>query len=292
MNNIGIIGHGFVGKAVDYGFSSNWANKTIIDPIYKNHIEDLGPEVNLVFVCVPTPMGKDGHIDATIVWDTVRYLLEETSAIVVLKSTVTPDIIQNICFNIEGGMTRFVYNPEFLTEKRAMEDFVNPIMHVIGCYDRTTAEEVKQWYDDLSICKPCPVYYMLPHEASYVKYGVNCFLATKVLFFNQLHDTVTEHGGNFGAIINAIGTDPRIGDSHTRVPGFDGKQGFGGACFPKDTNAFINFAKTDPDPRGGHITKDNHQTMTVLEEAISANNKYRKGYEMDARELEQNVSYD
>ena len=76
-------------------------------------------------------------------------------------------------------------------------------------------------------------------------------------------------------VINAIGLDPRIGRSHTTVPGYDGKRGFGGACFPKDTTALL----TD------------YPNMTVLEEAIETNNDYRSQYELDFREKEQNVRY-
>jgi len=71
-------------------------------------------------------------------------------------------------------------------------------------------------------------------------------------------------------------SDPRIGSSHTSVPGFDGKRGYGGACFPKDTNAFYNYDKS----------------FTVLRETIAVNNAMRSVYEKDERELEQNVNYE
>jgi UDP-glucose 6-dehydrogenase len=69
--------------------------------------------------------------------------------------------------------------------------------------------------------------------------------------------------------------DSRIGPSHTKVPGFDGKLGFGGACFPKDTAAFINY----------------NNCLTLLQEAVTINNKYRAQYELDDREKEQNITY-
>jgi UDP-glucose 6-dehydrogenase len=116
---------------------------------------------------------------------------------------------------------------------------------------------------------------MSPTDASFVKYGINTFLATKLTFFNELYDTIKDFGGNYGRIANAIGTDPRIGQSHTRVPGFDGKRGFGGACFPKDVSAFINFTTH----------------MPLLEYVMDRNNKYRSEYEKDDREKEQNIQY-
>jgi UDPglucose 6-dehydrogenase len=116
---------------------------------------------------------------------------------------------------------------------------------------------------------------MTAEEASFVKYGINSFLASKVLWMNQFYDIVEKHGSNYNAIINAVSGDPRIGTSHTSVPGFDGKRGFGGACFPKDTAAFLNFA----------------EDFSVLREVINANNDYRSGYDLDDREKMQNITY-
>ena len=78
-------------------------------------------------------------------------------------------------------------------------------------------------------------------------------------------------------IVNALGSDPRIGHSHTQVPGPDGRKGYGGACFPKDTKAFSAFSQGE---------------LTVLDEVIKSNNKYRKQYDLDDREKEQKVKYD
>jgi UDPglucose 6-dehydrogenase len=116
-------------------------------------------------------------------------------------------------------------------------------------------------------------------EASFVKYGINSYLASKVLWFNQFYDVVNKHGSNFGKVVGAITADSRVGRSHTTVPGFDGRRGYGGACFPKDTSALAHFA----DGLG--------VDMTVLKEVISSNNKYRKLYKKDARELEQKVTF-
>ncbi len=268
--DIAIVGHGFVGKAVDYAFSS--ANKTIIDPIYGLELKDTELNHQVTFVCVPTPMSEDGSIDCSIVIDTVNRLKQCQSGIIVVKSTVTPDVVAKLTTGSSGH--RVVYNPEFLTEKNANEDFINSKMHIFGGAQET-CERLKIVYTKHSLCKPCPVYYMSATDASFVKYGINCFLASKVLWFNQFYDVVSDFGGNFSQIINAISNDDRVGTSHTRVPGFDSKRGYGGACFPKDTAAFANFSKT----------------FTVLEKIIEENNVYRNQYEKDERELAQNVNY-
>lgn len=269
-----IIGHGFVGKAVDYGFSIPDEDKFIVDPLYNTTIKELpwlGIQETFVFICVPTPMGENGKIDSAIiesVFDEITTKYPE--ATVIVKSTITPEIIRKF-----HGYKKFVYNPEFLTEKSANEDFVNPFMHVFGGRPEIT-QRVEELYKFYSLCKPCPVYHMSAIDASFVKYGINSFLATKVLWFNQFYDVVNRQKGNFNKIVSAITEDNRVGRSHTTVPGFDGKRGFGGACFPKDTAAFYNM--------------DN--SFTVLNEVIKCNNEYRKQYEKDAREMEQNVNYD
>ena len=271
---LAIVGHGFVGKAVDYGFNNHNCDKLIIDPKYGQNLHDVGLNHDVTFVAVPTPMGSDGKIDSSIVVSTVNHLKRRRSGIIVIKSTVTPDVISKLTSK-SGPGRRVVYNPEFLTEKNANEDFINPPMHILGGAPEKT-EKLIEIYNEYSLCKPCPVYHMSATEASFVKYGINCFLASKVLWFNQFYDVVENFGDNFGKIINAVGTDPRIGYSHSRIPGFDGKRGYGGACFPKDTSAFSNFAENN---------------FTVLNEVIRANNEYRKEYELDDREKEQKVNY-
>ena len=271
---IGIVGHGFVGKAVDYGFPDNMCRKTIIDPKYGNSVADLKGQ-DFTFVCVPTPMGDSGKIDSSIIKTVVSDIKRYTGGVIIIKSTVTPDIILELFAGPKLGM---VYNPEFLTEKSANEDFVNPTMHVFGGNPAAT-DMVEHLYKFYSLCKPCPTYHMSAVDASFVKYGINSFLAAKVLWFNQFYDVVNGYDANFGKIIGAITADNRIGRSHTTVPGFDGKRGFGGACFPKDTSALAHFADG--------VGVD----MTVLKEVIRANNEYRKEYEKDAREIEQNVKF-
>ena len=263
---IAIIGHGFVGKAVEYGFTHNRVELQLIDPKYDTSVEDI-VDCSYAFVCVPTPMSDNGDIDSSIVESTVKYLYENTSCLVILKSTVTPEVIDRI------NQSRLVYNPEFLTEKNAQEQFVNPPFHILG---GSRTDEVLGLYEDFSLCNPCPAHHMSAKEASFVKYGINTFLATKVTFFNQLADACDIDGDvNFNIISRAIGADPRIGTGHTKVPGYDGKRGYGGACFPKDTSAWVSYSPES----------------TVLEEVITTNNYYRSQYDLDDRELEQNVRY-
>lgn len=272
---LAIIGHGFVGKAVDYGFDHKDVEKIIIDPKLGVTLETCGHKsFDVAFVCVPTPMGEDGSVDASIVKDVVSKLKYEIrTSLIVVKSTITPNIIYSLQLGELGDFV--VYNPEFLTERNYAEDFINPDFHILGGKQYFT-EKLLHIYQTYSKIKPCPAFFMSGKEASFVKYAINSYLASKVLWFNQLHDSVQSHDCDYNTVLKAVTSDHRITTSHTQVPGFDGKQGFGGACFPKDTKAFYKF--------------DN--SLTMIKEAIDRNNEYRSRYEKDERELEQNVRYD
>lgn len=275
--HIAIIGYGFVGKAVAFGFpQSNIVKHSIIDPaVFGNHVSDLkGKHIDASFVCVPTPMDTDGSVNSSILEEIVQYLLDNVSGLIVIKSTVIPSVLSKF------DDDRVVYNPEFLTERNAEQDFVNPEMHIFGG-EKSNTSKLHELYQNYSICNPCPSFHMTREEASFVKYGINCFLASKVSWFNQYFDTITSFSNNvdYDTIIRAMTADPRIGSSHMKVPGFDGKRGFGLGCFPKDTMAMLSFAK------------DNGQDLSILKEVILTNIKYRSQYELDDREKEQNVQY-
>lgn len=265
---IGIVGHGFVGKAVDYGFTHRDVEKHIIDPKYGTFIDNLPHDCDVVFVCVPTPM-NDNSATLKAVISELHNRFPNNTCLIVIKSTVTPDVIGDFAYS---GV---VYNPEFLAEKSAMHDFVNPQFHVFGGNGEDT-KYLEHVYTTYSLCNPCQTFHVSHTDASFIKYGINTFLATKVTFFNQLFDTINDvECANFASIIAAIGSDERIGSSHTKVPGFDSKRGFGGACFPKDCAALYEY--------------DNR--LTLLGESIRINNDYRSRYELDEREREQNVHY-
>jgi nucleotide sugar dehydrogenase len=274
---IGIVGYGFVGKAVDYAFTHPDVEKFYVDPKYDTGIDDLVAwQPNMVFICAPTPMGSQGIIDATIVEDAVLKIFHHTKAGVSVKSTVTPDLIQRLAFTADqlGCGNRFVYNPEFLTENSAIEQFVNAPFHIFG--GRPEAIDGLLFvYGMFSMCRLDNIQRMGAVEAAFTKYAINSFLAMKVTFFNQLYDAAQTMGAQYNHILAGVESDPRIGRSHTKVPGFDGKRGFGGACFPKDVLAFNKVFKG----------------FTLLDNVVTINNTYRSQYELDEREKAQHVDY-
>lgn len=273
---MGIVGHGFVGGAVDYAFTHPHIEKFYVDPKHGTTIDQLLDwNPHITFICAPTPMHETGFVDASIVEDAVLKLLEHTEGGVVVKSTITPDVVDRLVTSVfDDDVKRLTFNPEFLTESNSKEQFVNAEYHIIGGHPEA-CQGLAEVYDIFSLCTAKEYIFMTPAEASFVKYGVNSFLATKVTFFNQLFDSLQKFGCNFPTVANAIGKDPRIGLGHTRVPGYDGKRGFGGACFPKDLKALTMF--------------DND--LTLVEKCVTINNEYRKQYDLDEREESNNVDY-
>ena len=131
---LGIVGHGFVGSAVDYAFTTDDVKKFIVDPKIDTTIDDLiewKPDVT--FVCAPTPMSDDGNIDAAIVIDATLKLISHTNSLVVIKSTITPDVINQIYNSIHAeNAHRITYNPEILTENSAKESFIFSPFNILG----------------------------------------------------------------------------------------------------------------------------------------------------------------
>ena len=263
MLKLGIIGKGFVGSAVSNGFDKD-CEQFIVDPTYTdNTIMDLiDQDTKLLFVCVPTPPNDDGSINV----DTVVEVLSELSdlsykGVVVVKSTIIPDYLHQ--FKKEFDL-KIVYNPEFLTEANANEDFKNPPFQVFGGKWRD-CEVVEKAYLRHSSVKIVPTFKTDLTTASLLKYTINSYLATKVMFFNDLHK-LHESGSSMVSweqFTDMLTRDPRIGNSHMQVPGPDGELGFGGHCFPKDTEALLKYAQ------------DKKINLNMLKKAVETNKKIR-----------------
>ena len=274
---IGIVGHGFVGKAVDYAFSTDNVEKFIVDPLYNTTLADLAEfKPQITFICAPTPSRDDGSVDTSIVDEAVMKLINTTQSFIAIKSTITPDAAERLTrFD-----SRVVYNPEFLTEANPKMDFVNQQFNVMGVTDQGAGQYLEGIYNAFSLCNPAQSVMMSPVEASLFKYSVNTYLATKVTFFNQLKQICDDYGANFNILSRALPIDHRIGHSHMKIPGPDGKAGFGGSCFPKDLNAFIKF-----------VEKETSVDPTIWKEVRKVNNEIRSQYELSDREKAQNVNY-
>lgn len=261
MLNLGIIGKGFVGSAVANGFDKD-CEQIIVDPKYTdNTIEDVF-DCKLIFVCVPTPVAEDGSCDVSIAKNVLTELNRlQYKGVVVIKSTIIPDYLHEFK---KAYDLKIVYNPEFLTEANADEDFKNPPFQVFGGKWRD-CEVVEKAYLRYSSVRIVPTFKVDLTTASLLKYTINSWLATKVTFFNELKE-LHELGSSMVSweqFTDMLSRDERIGNSHMQVPGPDGEPGFGGHCLPKDTEALLNYAN-----------KKNIK-MSVLRKAVSTNKKIR-----------------
>jgi len=224
----------------------------IVDPT------DVG-KIDGVIVCVATPMREDGtcntdHVEEvfTKYGPNVKYLI---------KSAINPQWLVE-----QSKKYKITYCPEFLRgsflHADPIEEFMNQEFLILG-------GEHCRWWDELF--RPClqklnQVKYLTLEQACFAKYIANCFLATKVTFFNEMYSLYNSLGfKGFDACVDAIASlDNRIGKSHTQVPGPDGNFGFGGHCFPKDTSALVELGKLYD------------ESMPILSSVRNANTYYKE----------------
>ncbi len=245
---VGIIGGGFVGGAVARAFNLS-VNLRIYDIQKRLATHSLEDTCNseYVFICVPTPMGIKGECNTSIVDSVCADIYEnsQNNPICLIKSTVpigTTTYLRNK-YNL-----RLLFNPEFLTERNADIDYLTANRNIVGGEPEDAdkaAELFEHRFPGKSFIK------MTSEESEAIKYIVNCFLATKVLFFNEIKLGLCDtYGLDYDRVIGQVMGDGRIAHSHTQVPGHDGKYGYGGTCFPKDINALIaQIEKKNFDPK-------------------------------------------
>ncbi len=275
---VGIIGYGFVGKALANGLKNN-VNVLKIDPLLNNDIEDLIEfKPDICFICVPTPMNEDGSQDISILDHVIKKLISKSiRSQVVIKSTILPNHISKF----EKLIPNLVLNPEFLRERCADEDFINSNLIIFGGNKKST-QMISEFYMKYTNCISKQHKFTDLKSASLIKYSINTFLSMKVVFFNQLQEILSKSGSSiqWQDFIDIIACDKRVGPSHMQVPGIDGKFGFGGACFPKDCNALIKYSD------------DIGKPFDLLKKSTDINNKIRKKYKtLSKREKEQNINF-
>ena len=244
--NIGIVGQGYVGTAVKEVFSKHYEVDTYDldkDKCSVDYLEDIVELSNIIFICVPTPMKKDGSCDTSIVEAVVKDINDMvisrnvSGTIVAIKSTIPPGTTNRL--NKECKNISVIFNPEFLTEANFIDDFKNQNRIIIGG-ERPSTTKLRQVYSlafpNAKIVKTGSI------TAEMVKYMTNTFLATKVSFANEMKLICDELNIDYDKVVEYSTYDERLGKSHWAVPGPDGKMGFGGSCFPKDINALLDLA--------------------------------------------------
>ena len=249
MQKIGIVGQGYVGCAVKSVFEKHY---DILTYDVKNTLsnvdtlEHLVRNVEVIFVCVPTPMNKDRSCNTDIVEDVISDINDvvridrlnhnpKTDKIVVIKSTVPPGTTDRL--NKKYAGVNVIFNPEFLTEMNFLEDFKNQTRIILGGTRKGT-NKLRQIYS--KVFPNATIVKTGSKTAEMVKYFINSFLATKVTFANEMKIICDEIGIDYDKVVEYATYDERLGKSHWAVPGPDGDYGFGGHCLPKDVSAIVS----------------------------------------------------
>lgn len=263
---LGIIGYGIVGQALAYGFSQPDIKDKYEIRYYDKYKETQSKEEviknsEFIFICLPTPMKEDeSGIDLSIIEESIAQITpmtDNTDKIIVLKSTVVPGTTGVL--EKKYPKTNFAFNPEFLTEANYLEDFINADRNIIGANNDLTSRRVVALYRQRF--PHTKIFQTDSTTAEMVKYMANAYLASKVIFANEMYAICQALGIKYEEVKSMVVADHRIFDSHLDVTT---ARGFGGKCFPKDIVALIGRAKDlKVDPK-------------LLETVWSINKKIRK----------------
>lgn len=263
---IGIVGQGFVGNAVYQKFKKYYDVLTydINQELCNSDLDNLVRNSDYIFVCLPTPMNFDGNCDLNIIESSLLELNTLTkfeavgSKTVIVKSTIPPGTTKK--FNKQFSHLNIVFNPEFLTERNAVEDYNNQNRIIIGG-ERPYSTSIVRIFS-----KVFPKAHIIKTDSTHaemVKYLTNTFLSTKVSFANEIYQICKEVDVDYDKVVEYATLDERLGKSHWMVPGHDGDFGFGGHCFPKDLSALIK------------LSEDLNTTNNVLKSVRDTNDEVR-----------------
>jgi len=259
---VGIIGMGYVGRAVAASWLGTQHSVKFYDPAVAGSVESIKDILNdrpgVIFVCVPTPESETGACDSSIVRTTLDQILGNYAGIIIVKSTVEPSFWKDYI-----NYTNLFHVPEFLVASNAITDYLNPKFIFIGGH-RDHTYQVMRILQLSAVRLAVPTYTTDLVTASLVKYFMNVFLATKVTVLNQFYQLSKSVNGNWQDFTEMIEMDERMGSSHNQVPGPDGNFGYGGACFPKDVRAIIS------------AMQEHNVSAGIIEAVHSSNQQFRK----------------
>ncbi|MGC9195947.1 MAG: UDP-glucose dehydrogenase family protein [Syntrophobacteraceae bacterium] len=219
------------------------------------------PEAEVIFIAVGTPASRrgDGYADLSYVYEAARQMAPflRDYTVVINKSTVpvgTGAQVKRIISQTNPEASFDVAsNPEFLREGAAINDFMRPDRIVLGVDSKRAEEVLKSVYRPLYLIET-PFVITTVQTAELIKYAANAFLAAKISFINEIATLCEEIGGNVQDVAKGIGLDGRIGKKFLHAG-----PGYGGSCFPKDTQALLR------------IAQENGVAFRIVEAAIEVN---------------------
>ena len=297
MMKIGIIGMGYVGLSTAVVLADQGNEMVCVDidrrrldmlkqgnsPIYEEGMEEMLKknlkrmtitdnyndlaDAGVLFICVPTPT-KEGRCDTSYVKAVANCIKgANLKGIPVIKSTMPPTAIEEV----SKALGRIpVMNPEFLKEGTALQDTTKPDRVIIGTDNQEDFDKLKEVWSFTN----APIINTSPAEASIIKYASNSFLATKVSFINEVANLCEcIPGCDVGIVAKGMGMDKRIGEKFLNAG-----PGYGGSCFPKDTEELRNLARSIGRP------------MSIVDAAVSMNSKRPMEMVMKLKELMGNVN--
>ena len=228
MKNVGIVGCGVIGAALKKWLEENTDHKIFVRDPYKGYNDDLS-SCDVFFVQIHIPTEDDGHQDLTILEEIISTLPDKP---IFVRTTILPGTSEYL----SKKFNRHVYfMPEFLTQRTSEDDFKTQPM--VFSAEPALLSEI--FPNKLHIV-------MSSLEAEITKYAHNVFGALKVTYFNAVADYCSRLGADFDHVQQGVLLSGYINEMHTKVPGPDGKFGYGGKCFPKDVNAWTEATKGYP----------------------------------------------
>ncbi len=229
---------------------------------FSSDSKDSVKDADIVFIAVGTPSKEDGSANLDYVYSAVAELSDAVNkdAVLVIKSTVPVGTTKSVKRFLQnrGVEIDVAFNPEFLKEGAAIDDFMHPDRVILGVESEKAKRVLSQVYRPLYVFN-VPIVFTNLETAELSKYSSNAFLAMKVTFINEIANLCEACGADVNDVALAMGLDKRIGDKFLQAG-----PGYGGSCFPKDTTALADFAE------------DFGVRMNLVEETISSNNARRE----------------
>ena len=221
MINIGIIGCGIIGNTLkDWLETNNSECKLFISDPRKGYNDDLS-SIDVAFIQIHIPTEEDGTQDLTTL---KKIICNLPNVPIFIRTTILPGTTDMLSKETNHSI---YFMPEFLTERSCSDDFKNQSMIFTGEFDLLSKIFINKKYITMTSL-----------EAELTKYIHNVFGAYKITYFNTCYDYCKQLGANWNNIHKGVLLSGYINDTHTYVPGPDGKFGYGGKCFPKDVSAF------------------------------------------------------
>ena len=271
--NIVIIGTGYVGLVTGVGLASLGNTVDFID-LDENKIEDLSDKkitfyepgleeyfnddqtfkrmsfssdyrsikwdnIDIVFVCVQTPNNiETNSVDTNFLESAIKEInnVNNSELVITVKSTIPPYEIEKVCEKVGMDSSKLTFNPEFLREGSAVEDFFKPDRIVLGGTDSEKLSKLKELYSGFE----CEIIITDSISSQLIKYLANTYLPLRLSFVNEATRLIDYSGGNLDDVLKGVGLDNRIGQHYFRP-----SPSWGGSCFPKDLVEVNNFYDND-----------------------------------------------